>query len=254
MKKHGTAGKIKLCAPATAVVNLMRVPTFEAAIEMLKRFPNFTVDTPKNVTVSDRFTISVKIKFWNKYQGDFSSDRVKKHRGNLSSTVTTNVTAQEEKRREVEEKRKEEIVHRGIPLAGVQKITSSSAFQRPTPEEVTAYAATLHFDLNGSRFCDYYGSVGWRVGRTPMKDWKAAVRTWKRKHDEENSHGTHDSKSPVSYAALARAKRDAQALRGQETPSRPLPDGLGGVSVDAPEAVASNGSGYGDTGQALQKL
>ena len=29
-------------------------------------------------------------------------------------------------------------------------------------------------------FCDHYASVGWVVGkaRTPMKDWKAAVRQW----------------------------------------------------------------------------
>ncbi len=29
-------------------------------------------------------------------------------------------------------------------------------------------------------FYDYYESNGWRVGRNPMKDWKAAARRWKR--------------------------------------------------------------------------
>ena len=32
-----------------------------------------------------------------------------------------------------------------------------------------------------SRFMDYYTSNGWIVGKTPMKDWKAAVRNWNRK-------------------------------------------------------------------------
>lgn len=52
-------------------------------------------------------------------------------------------------------------------------------FQKPTPDEVTAYAKTLRYDLDGQRFCDHYDSVGWKIGgKSPMKDWKAAVRTW----------------------------------------------------------------------------
>ena len=52
-------------------------------------------------------------------------------------------------------------------------------FVKPTPEDVTAYAKSIDFPLNGCSFCDFYESKGWRVGRNPMKDWKAAVRTWK---------------------------------------------------------------------------
>jgi hypothetical protein len=52
---------------------------------------------------------------------------------------------------------------------------------RPKPEEVTAYALTIGFKLVGEWFCDYYESKGWLVGKTPMKDWRAAVRTWKHK-------------------------------------------------------------------------
>ena len=25
---------------------------------------------------------------------------------------------------------------------------------------------------------DFYDANGWKVGKKPMKDWKAAVRTW----------------------------------------------------------------------------
>ena len=34
--------------------------------------------------------------------------------------------------------------------------------------------------MDAQRFIDYYTSNGWKVGRNPMKDWKAAVRTWER--------------------------------------------------------------------------
>lgn len=54
-------------------------------------------------------------------------------------------------------------------------------FQQPTPQEVTEYAAEIGFALDGEAFCDFYISKGWKVGQTPMKNWQAAVRTWKRR-------------------------------------------------------------------------
>ena len=35
--------------------------------------------------------------------------------------------------------------------------------------------------LDAERFVDYYASIGWRVGKNPMKDWRAAVRAWVKK-------------------------------------------------------------------------
>lgn len=49
----------------------------------------------------------------------------------------------------------------------------------PTPDEVTAYAESIGFKLNGEQFCDFYESKGWKIGKSPMVSWKAAVRTWK---------------------------------------------------------------------------
>ena len=60
-------------------------------------------------------------------------------------------------------------------------------FRAPTPEEVADYAqghaAQNGIPLSGfdpERFCDYYASRGWKVGKAPMKDWKATVRNWLR--------------------------------------------------------------------------
>jgi hypothetical protein len=58
-------------------------------------------------------------------------------------------------------------------------------FQKPTPDEVYQYAKSIGFDLSGQKFCDYYESKGWLVGKSPMKDWKACIRTWK-----SNGYGT----------------------------------------------------------------
>lgn len=53
-------------------------------------------------------------------------------------------------------------------------------FIKPSAHEVKVYGTSIGFVIDGDSFCDFYESKGWKVGRTPMKDWKAAVRTWKR--------------------------------------------------------------------------
>ena len=51
-------------------------------------------------------------------------------------------------------------------------------FTIPTPEEVQAYCNERNNGISGQQFCDFYSSKGWKIGKEPMKDWKAAVRTW----------------------------------------------------------------------------
>lgn len=60
------------------------------------------------------------------------------------------------------------------------RTSGKTRFAPPTADQVSVYARELGFDLDGSRFTDYYASKGWKVGNAPMKDWKAAVRTWKK--------------------------------------------------------------------------
>ena len=54
-------------------------------------------------------------------------------------------------------------------------------FTPPTIEEVSAYATEKgwkDWQFNAQRFVDFYASKGWKVGKDPMKDWKAAARGW----------------------------------------------------------------------------
>ena len=62
-------------------------------------------------------------------------------------------------------------------------------FVPPTPEEVQNYCNERGNGISGAEFCDFYTSKGWKVGREPMKDWKAAVRTWeaKRKNNTQTN-------------------------------------------------------------------
>ena len=59
-------------------------------------------------------------------------------------------------------------------------ITKEKKFKKPTLEEVQAYCVERNNGVDAETFIDFYESKGWKVGKTPMKDWKACIRTWER--------------------------------------------------------------------------
>ena len=78
--------------------------------------------------------------------------------------------------------------------------TRAKRFAPPTLEEVTAYVKERNSKVDPQAFIDFYASKGWLVGKTPMKDWKAACRNaekWDRwdkpqyadRRKEQNEHG-----------------------------------------------------------------
>ena len=60
----------------------------------------------------------------------------------------------------------------------------------PTLEEVKEYCTERGNKVDPERWFDYYTSNGWKVGKNPMKDWKAAVRTWERGESKAKSRNT----------------------------------------------------------------
>jgi len=54
-------------------------------------------------------------------------------------------------------------------------------FTRPTVEEIRDYCTERGSNVEPRRFFDFYEAKGWRIGNQPMKDWKAAVRTWEQR-------------------------------------------------------------------------
>lgn len=65
------------------------------------------------------------------------------------------------------------------PLKGVKE--KRTRFSPPTVEEVSAYCKDRKNRVDAQRFVDFYASKGWKVGQNPMKDWRAAVRTWEQR-------------------------------------------------------------------------
>lgn len=70
---------------------------------------------------------------------------------------------------------------------GASKIKKvRSVFSKPTIDDISTYFSEYAFSQNiqvdlltePNRMFDYYEANGWKVGRNPMKDWKATCRTW----------------------------------------------------------------------------
>jgi len=87
-------------------------------------------------------------------------------------------------------------------------------FVKPTLEEVQAYIKEQRFIVNAETFIDYYESNGWKVGKNPMKDWKAAVRTWEQKEKEKrNRYGNQSNSKPY-----VREEQEFGVGNGEELP------------------------------------
>ena len=68
-----------------------------------------------------------------------------------------------------------------------ESITRARRFTPPTLEEVGNYVRERGASVDAQKFIDFYMAKGWMIGKNPMKDWKAAVRTWENREDTDNS-------------------------------------------------------------------
>lgn len=66
--------------------------------------------------------------------------------------------------------------------------TKRTAFVVPSLEIVKDYFSTIKGgDTDAECFYDYFTANGWRTGKNPIKDWKAAARNWMRRKSEFNT-------------------------------------------------------------------
>jgi len=56
--------------------------------------------------------------------------------------------------------------------------TTKKRFVKPKLEDIRDFCLEKNINIDVDRFFNYYESKGWKVGVSPMKDWKAAVRNW----------------------------------------------------------------------------
>lgn len=93
-----------------------------------------------------------------------------------------------------------------------------SAFTPPTVEEVAAYCRERQNGVDPEQFVDFYSAKGWKIGNQPMKDWKAAVRTWERNQYSGSAKPAQDAGGYVlgeaELGAIERLKRKKEEREG----------------------------------------
>ena len=72
-------------------------------------------------------------------------------------------------------------------------------FVKPTLEEVRAYCLERNNTVPPEKFMAYYESKGWLVGKSPMKDWKASVRTWEMNNYDNNQRRDREDSERTKY-------------------------------------------------------
>lgn len=93
-------------------------------------------------------------------------------------------------------------------------------FVPPSVEEVEAYSVAHGCPLDAARFVDYYGAKGWMAGKSPMKDWRAAVRMWSRRDRDKAEQTAREAarREEEREASRARARcRNATKTGNNET-------------------------------------
>ena len=117
-----------------------------------------------------------------------------------------------EKELESERKKRE----KGKPRAPV--------FKKPTLEEIKAYCQERKNTINPEQFLAYYEANGWKVGKNPMKDWRAAIRSWETREDAKPVQ--HQAPAVIQYMhkeynpeeQKRKEEDDLAALLGEEEP------------------------------------
>lgn len=77
----------------------------------------------------------------------------------------------------------------------VKRKRAAARFSAPSAEDVRAYAEERGLEIDPAAFVDFYSAKGWRVGTSPMRDWRAAVRNWCRR-DARGKPGAGAASAP----------------------------------------------------------
>ena len=69
-------------------------------------------------------------------------------------------------------------------------ITKNKYFKKPKVDEIKNYCIERNNNIDPEAFYDFYQSKDWYVGKSKMKDWKAAIRNWERSDKKKSKPNT----------------------------------------------------------------
>lgn len=130
--------------------------------------------------------------------------------------------------RTTDEQRADTLLRKKEGKEGKETHTRAT-FVKPSVEEVRAYCRERNNVVDPEAFVAHYESNGWRVGRNPMKDWRAAVRTWEKNVGAFTPGGKGPPPKPdreTREERLARLAREREESKSRADP-RAIQEALG---------------------------
>ena len=125
----------------------------------------------------------------------------------LKSSLVKNARQPSKKCQAASQKMPERIID-----SNINRKINSVRFTPPTLEEVKAYCEERKNHVDPEAFVNFYESKGWKVGKDPMKDWKASVRTWEQREKREkkppNSFHNFEQREDVDFNDIERRLRE----------------------------------------------
>jgi len=130
------------------------------------------------------------------FKSQLDEDR-EKYQAKCERTQTINQNRKRNDNEAKSERSRNDIVHDidiDIDIDNKERVSKDTPkkvrphFTPPTREEVAEYCRERNNQVNADRFVDFYTAKGWTVGKNPMKDWKACVRTWEQREKGESGH------------------------------------------------------------------
>lgn len=103
-------------------------------------------------------------------------------------------------------------------------------FERPTVDEVREYCHQRGNSVDPQRFVDFYTANGWVQGRgKPIKDWRAAVRTWEKttKKATIEYYGERTDKESVFAHRCDEFQREIEAINARYCEAKARSDNSG---------------------------
>lgn len=115
-----------------------------------------------------------------------------------------------------------------VPSVDIENIRR---FKKPTIEEIADYCHERQNVIDAEGFYYFYESKGWKVGGTPMKNWKAAVITWERKRS--GSHAVTDMSHAESQSPQSPQRDVASQPVPEWAPPKPSPTAQWDFATDS---------------------
>lgn len=102
----------------------------------------------------------------------------------LNTKIKNNISAKNQSTPSLPAKRKEEK----------SSAKKEERFIKPSIDEVARYILEKGWSVNADRWYAHYESVGWKVGKAQMKDWRAAVKTWQYNNFNNQKNDSYDNR------------------------------------------------------------